>query len=386
MLWHSCSSSPRRLRANPSTMLGLVILLLMACSGTAKAQSQRLIVHEWGVLTAIAQEDGSLLSWSPLEGAPPQPSFIQQYNASKAAQGNVRIDIPAIYFRVDQPTSLTMNLEFLRGYFFSGYPRATCNDYSVTWPGLTLLPRDNMPLLTEPTASRYYQLRNTACSQVRVDHAGHKQFERFIHLRGAGNIPLPLSVQVDHEEFHVQGGHASAKLIKQVIAIENQQGKIGFSVVDMQDGQARFARPKLTANIDLATARLRRLLNQQGMYPDQANAIIATAQPEWFEPGTRLIYLMPLPILEETFKLRFQPAPSEHVRLYAVRVELITPQMRQHLLDRLALVSLDKPNTYEPLIGSSTLVRPILRQLHAESADEAVKRTIAGLLKDENLP
>jgi hypothetical protein len=362
---------------------GLILMLGLIAAPLCQAQPapQRLIAHEWGVITALADEQGQLLTWQPLEGAPPVPSFIQRYEMPQSP-GTVRIDIPAIFFKVDQQTAVTMNMEFLKGYFYTGYPRADYQDYTLSWPAITLLPGGNMTLITEPTASRYYQLRNTQGAQVRVDHAGHKQYERFIHLRGAGRLELPLRVKVDHEEFHIEPASNLASQIGQVIAIENRKGKISFRMVDLQEGKARFARSQTAMNIDLATARLRRLLNQQGLYPDEASAAVAGISPEWFEPGTRLIYLLPRQMVDETFKCQLTPAPSNHLRLYAVRVELITPQLRQDLLDRLTMVNLESPTSCEALLGSATLIRPLLRHLNQDLADEVIRIKIASLLKD----
>lgn len=379
-------------RANPSfnprlTRSAWLLAILLLCVGATQvsAQSnQRLIVHEWGIITTIAQADGRPMTWTTDQGQAPLPGFMHLYDHPKPQAVNARLEIPAIFFRVDQPTPVALSLNFLPGHFRSCYPRAQYEEYALSWPEITLLPGNTMPLLNDPSASGYMQARNTTAAQVRIDHAGHKQFERFIHIQASGNLRLPLQITANEEEYRIVNSDLQAEPVTTAVLIENRKGKTYFQPIELKGSETRIPRPKKEYHIDLAVPAMQKILNQMGFYPDEARAVLAGCRHDWFEPGVRVIYFLPRSQIDTTLQATLSPLPSEHLRVHAVRVELITPEIRQAMLQQLASLDMQSPQCVQALLNSSRLTRPMLRQLYDASADQAVRGKIATLLQDED--
>lgn len=351
-----------------------VMVCLMVFTGVAQAQvtsdkTHRLIVHEWGVLTTIALPDGKAVNWSPLEVLNVQPEFVQQFPMTQTT-ALVRFELPAVFFRVDEPLDVQMSMEWLDGYFASCYPRADLGDHSLSWQQATIMPGSAFPLPKDVSASHYYQARQTNASFVRVDYFGHKQYERFMTLRALGTLDLPVAVAVNQEEFTFT--QAGQHPVSQAIVIENIDGKLGYETIALKPGSETIVpRLKRTDNVDLSQARLRKLLNQQGLYPDEAAAAVAGVRQDWFGPGVRVIYFLPRPMIDGPMQMTVTPAPSEHLRLYAVRVELITPALIQQVKQQLVGLDANDTAANSTFMLSSPLMRPLLTKLLADMEDDA---------------
>lgn len=321
----------------------------------------RLIVHEFGVLTSIALPDGKRVSWSPLELVKPQPDFVEQFPMT-SSDAVTRFELPAIFFRVDKPTDVAMHLRWLDGYFASCYPRGRMDSHNLSWSQTTIMPDSAFPLPVDASASHYYQARNTSASFVRVDYLGHKQYERFITLRGIGSANLPLNITISPDAFTLT--QLGSTPVARALLIENIDRKLGFLAVKLSPDHASVV-PRLTrdANIDLVTAELRQLLNEQGLYPDEASASVAAQKQNWFGPGVRVIYFLPRPMVDKQFQMSITPAPTEHLRLYAVCVELITPALIDNVKQQLATMDSDDNNAQINFMQSSPLIKPVLASL-----------------------
>ncbi|HEX5734023.1 MAG TPA: hypothetical protein VF131_14415, partial [Blastocatellia bacterium] len=83
-----------RLRLSFHTLIALTLIVLISSqtasqnqeeTKAAPAQANRLIVHEWGTFTSIADRDGAGVEWRALGGTSDLPSFV--YAASTASPG-----------------------------------------------------------------------------------------------------------------------------------------------------------------------------------------------------------------------------------------------------------------------------------------------------------
>ena len=84
--------------------------------------------------------------------------------------------------------------------------------------------------------------------------------------------------------------------------------------------------PELNASFDSLRRDLTAALEQAGLYPKEAAAMIETWRDSWFEEGMRVIYLMP-PRRPWTgcCRCKVTPAPKEVQRVFVGRVELLSP-------------------------------------------------------------
>jgi hypothetical protein len=67
------------------------------------------------------------------------------------------------------------------------------------------------------------------------------------------------------------------------------------------------------------------ILVAQGLYQDEAHAMVETWKSSWFEEGSRLLYIVPPAFVNEVLPLSINPAPAQAVRVFVGRLELVTP-------------------------------------------------------------
>jgi hypothetical protein len=83
--------------------------------------------------------------------------------------------------------------------------------------------------------------------------------------------------------------------------------------------------PVLTGSVDSLYGELEEILVEQGLYRDEAHAMIETWRDSWFEEGSRLIYIVPHGFIDNVLPLTIDPAPGQIARVFVGRFEIITP-------------------------------------------------------------
>jgi len=81
--------------------------------------------------------------------------------------------------------------------------------------------------------------------------------------------------------------------------------------------------------MDSLSRDLADILTGQGLYPDEARAMIETWRDSWFEEGSRLFYIVPDRFVNTVLPLKINPLPSQMVRVFVGRIELVTPATTQ---------------------------------------------------------
>jgi hypothetical protein len=120
--------------------------------------------------------------------------------------------------------------------------------------------------------------------------------------------------------------------------------------------------PQLTATVESMTRDLQDILTSQGLYSDEARAMIETWRQSWFEEGSRLFYIVPSGFLNQILPLAIHPAPSQTVRVFVGRLELVTPattQVVQKILATHDIAGLQKYNRFlEPILDEMKAANP----------------------------
>jgi hypothetical protein len=88
--------------------------------------------------------------------------------------------------------------------------------------------------------------------------------------------------------------------------------------------------------------------------------MIETWRDSWFEEGSRLIYLVPRGFIDKILPLRVDPAPSQMVRVFVGRLELVTPATAKAVKAALASNDEGMLNKY------SRFLEPILQTVGAD--------------------
>jgi len=263
-------------------------------------------------------------------------------------------------------------VSFSKGVFTEWYPHAVCSepsealrttdlrqlrtDGSIAWSGITISPKLSGEFPREVRSNRYYAARETSSTPLGVKTRAGEEQEKFLFYRGVSAASLPLSARLN-----VAGELLVKSLdddpLPAVILFERRGERVGYRVLGAPTDETVLAPPELTGNLEALLADLESLLIDQGLYPDEAHAMIETWRDAWFEEGSRLIYLVPRGFIDKVLPLRVDPAPSQVVRVFVGRLELVTPATAKAV--KIALASDDEVmlNKYRRFL------EPILRTL-----------------------
>jgi hypothetical protein len=357
-------------------------LLALGCASLLIADEQRtspdLTVHEWGTFTAVAGKDGSAIEWVPLTGSTDLPGFVEHFsdiNYKVGLRGTIRMETPVLYFYSTRDVSVSVQVSFSKGVFTEWYPHVARSkpsqalritdlrqlraDGSLAWRGVTVSPSLSGEFPREIRSNRYYAARETSATPLRVRTPAGDQQEKFLFYRGVSAASLPLSAKqnVDGDLFvkSLDDGPLPA-----VILFERRGGRVGYRVLDAPPEETVLAPPELTGNLEFLLTDLEGLLIDQGLYPDEAHAMVETWRDSWFEEGSRLIYLVPRGFIDKVLPLRVDPAPWQMVRVFVGRLELVTPATEKAV--KTALQSHDERmlNKYQRFL------EPILRAVRTD--------------------
>src|SRR5260370_1256246 len=105
--------------------------------------------------------------------------------------------------------------------------------------------------------------------------------------------------------------------------------RVGYRIGSALKEEGVLDPPELTSTIDELGRDLEGILVAQGLYQDEARAMVETWRDSWFEEGSRLLYIVPPAFVNEVLPLSINPAPAQTVRVFVGRLELITPATEQ---------------------------------------------------------
>jgi hypothetical protein len=316
----------------------LIAAVLAAATGFARkpAHTSDVIVHEWGTFTSVAGADGRAVAWFPLDGPVDLPCFVRrsyQVSSKGAMFASVRMETPVLYFYASEDVTLDVRIGFRQGLITEHFPPARVTpekvapgemiepglDSSINWRDVRILPGAAPEFLTENSPNHYYAARATDAAPI--DVAGNR--ERFLFYRGVGNFDLPIAATVVQGDDIVVTGRA----VPAMMLFENRGGRMGYRLHTSQSSSAPLSRAEPNdwdGGIDAVRAVLQRMLEDAGLYPREASAMIETWRDSWFTEGSRLFYLVPQETINAVLPLRIDPAPGRVVRVFVGRLELAT--------------------------------------------------------------
>jgi len=354
-------------------------------SGRSPAGSD-LTVHEWGTFTSIAKRSGEAVRWHPLDGVDDLPDFVERFRTADfkvRLEGTIRMETPVLYFYSPAETTVSAKVGFRNGIITEWYPHASHLEPSsrqvlddsalyhwlqidggIAWNSVSVEPDRAAHFPGDDRASRYYAARETSAAPLVVKTASGTQEEKFLFYRGVSAYSVPLAAQ------STAGGKALVKNLGQepipsVILFERRGDKLGYRLAGSIESETLIDPPELTSNLESLNQDLAGVLIAQGLYPDEARAMVETWRTSWFEEGTRLLYIVPRAFVDEILPLSVSPAPSETVRVFVGRMELITPATEQEVEKALAARDRSVIQKY------GRFLEPILDQLKDENPARA---------------
>ncbi len=330
----------------------IAVTLLIACAIISGAMARvnaptvysGVTAHEWGTFTSVAGTNGQAVEWSPLTGSTDLPGFVEQFQKGGyklGLRGTVRMETPVLYFYAPNQETVSVKINFSKGVITEWYPHASrveprkaLNDLtlhnanqpdgSITWDTVTLSPTLTADFPREGGSGRYYAARATTSTPLRVQTPTGEQCEKFLFYRGVSVFAVPISATVA-ADGKVRAKNRGEHPIPSVILFERRGEKVGYRIVKSFPKEASLDPPELTDSIDSLARDLEGILIAEGLYQNEAQAMVQTWRDSWFEEGSRLLYFVPREFIETVLPLSIAPAPAQLTRVFVGRLELITP-------------------------------------------------------------
>ena len=378
------------LRAALSVATLFYVTMTMAKGPAASDRaSDRLVVHEWGTFTSLHDENGKAIAGINADDEP-VPQFvhriadflvIQSGSVPALAQGaphchpdvTMRLETPVVYFHpprdAELPMSVDVEVAFPGGWLSEFYPAAEVDAPGVkghmsfgaaTDDTVGRLRWNDLQIGTEgagPKTDSHVWLAPRAVKAANVTTTGGES-ERYLFYRGVGRVESPLRVSRDpaDQSLVVTANFASVQPDESI-----QYTVPAMWLVEIREDTScayrtldgfQFANgdePKVVArtaghfeasdfdkkNFTQLLADMRAALIADGLFTDEANALLGTWKQSYFQtPGLRLFYLLPREWTDRALPMRLSQE-ADIVRTMVGRVEIVTPEQRQ-LLSRIA--------------------------------------------------
>jgi hypothetical protein len=336
----------------------LPLFALLACgfaisthssSKDARVVYSSLTAHEWGTFTSIAGSDGQAVEWSPLAGSKDLPAFVEHFRDpgyKLGLRGTVRMETPVIYLYDSREETVSVSVAFSKGVITEWYPHASRvepagNVYgenlhkagargSIAWDSVTLAPNGRPEFPREDRNNHYFAARMTSSTPLSVKTATGEQQEKFLFYRGVSTFSVPLSAALD-TEGKLRIRNRGDREIPTAILFERRGEKVGYRIGGSLKEELILDAPELTATMDDLGRDLEGILVAQGLYQDEAHAMVETWRNSWFEEGSRLLYIVPPAFVNEVLPLSIKPVPAQTVRVFVGRLELVTPATQREV-------------------------------------------------------
>jgi len=373
-------------------LLRKITYILLACglaisSGLAGRAARKvgagLTAHEWGTFTSVAGDQGQAVEWSPLTGATDLPGFVEHFRNAGfklGLRGTVRMETPVLYFYDSQEETISVKVGFSRGVITEWYPRANrvepktalydaalsskMPDGSIAWDAVTVAPALRADFPAENRESHYYAARQTSATPLRVKTSSGEQQEKFLFYRGVSTFAVPVSARLTADGNVVVENRNDAE-IPNVILFERRGEKVGYRVGGAVRGKTTMEPPALTETVESLSGELEGMLIAQGLYQDEAQAMVETWRDSWFEEGSRLLYIVPAEFVNTVVPLSIHPAPAQTVRVFVGRMEIVTPATERAV--ETALATRDRVT----LAKYGRFLEPILQTMIKKEQDPA---------------
>jgi hypothetical protein len=228
---------------------------------------------------------------------------------------------------------------------------------AIEWKDIKVQPGANPDLPVESAPSRYYAARATAAAPI----AAGGQHEKFLFYRGVGRFPIPLSARVSSDGKVVVENRGSEP-VPSAILFANREGRLGYRMLGAVGNTVTLDAPGLDGSFPQLRQDLESALVAQGLFPQEAHAMIETWRDSWFEEGSRLIYIVPAPAVDAVLPLQVEPVPAQTTRVFVGRIELVTPEIGR------AVESAIARGDWPALARYSRFLDPILKRIYSADA------------------
>ncbi len=392
-----------------------------------------LVVHEWGTFTSLQGSDGV-----GLEGLQREeerlPSFVYSrtqvrdcplrrygYKGLEVPVTHVtqKMETPVLYFHTASPRRARVRVDFVKGLISQWYPvsdlmgpperspadgpldLATVDRSFLQWD-VDLLPRSGAPPSEIPAVAAgdpWSFAREVDAAYVRTvpregpERMGPTEAEHYLFYRGLGTFTLPIAAKSGPggKAIFVNDGDVALPF---AFALEmgaekgrfRALGPVGAHAV----AEASLAKEPLRAAADVVkdlSDEVARVLHGQGLFEDEARAMVRTWARSWFSSeGTRILYLVPRATTDAILPLSITPAPDSIVRVLVGRLEFLTLDAEAEAVSALKARRSSAPavraDADRRLARFDRFLESVVRRARAVSSDPDVVASADAMLKD----
>jgi hypothetical protein len=372
--------------------LGLAIAAVaISATAPARAANDRLVVHEWGTFTALQDDTGRGLTGINIDDEP-VPKFVHnlapflhnhavlsnlhwEYRMKGAPRRHpqvaLRLETPVIYFYPpkDQTTPflVNVNVQFRGGWLTEFYPDAKAsvpgmNDRGFDFGQLngdTIGQLSWNDLRVGTTAEGPKTDEHVWTAPRKVDAVPvttpKGESDKYLFYRGVGNQQAPLrlvrgksrgDVEV-YSNFEGVIPRDKSAPIRHAWLVDIGAKYVQFKEVGPFDAHSDPNKPSTKSRVDFHKAQLgidtlkalmHAALVQEGLYSDEATAMLSTWDRAYFKsPGMRLFFTVPREWTDYYLPLSLSQ-PADVSRVMIARIELVTDEQRA-LLDQMRVTA-----------------------------------------------
>jgi hypothetical protein len=318
--------------------------------------------------------------WKGNFGLPPYQNFWSKGWAPGDPEVTMRLETPVIYLYPPQghaPSSvppLQVHVDFHGGLLSQYYPYAEAEGLAhwglgitqekgilngltsgLTWKDVRLGSRET-PVVSEDKVWTTPREVQAPILQVQAPGGweGNKrlpdkpQAEHFLFYRGVGHLDSPLRLQDGDGSLGIWSPAWSAGVTCDHAWLADIQpdGSCAYRELPSFSGAGSWWRPVSMAtmplNFDPTTfspgnlarlkASMQDALVKEGLYPDEASAMLRTWELSYFKsPGLRFFYIVPRAWVDKVLPLKITGAPTRITRVMVGRIELITAAQKAAL-------------------------------------------------------
>jgi hypothetical protein len=311
---------------------------------------------------------------------PPTAAFTSDAKGSPAGDPSVtmRLETPVLYFHVPKgqtaPLTLSVNVAFRGGWLTQYFPdaKAEIQDALVTapfpplsaktfgklaWHDLTLnskqgaLPDTNDHVWTAPRA---------------VDSASvtaGTEREQFLFYRGVGHVDAPLRVVRKDKTLEIHPAAGALTIPELWLVDVLADGSVAFRSIPRTSPNDTCVTPSeftpqdySRQNLAALRAALHKALVADGLFDDEASALLNTWERSYFQnPGQRIFFMVPQTWTDAVLPLTVS-VPAQVKRVMVGRIELVTPAQRI-LLHHMAQTSTSELKGVKEVTAAMTKLR-----------------------------
>lgn len=372
------------MKRNAFRLLLLVAIALQSASLPAQSNPPPMVVHEWGTFTSLQNEAGQAIGGINTDDEP-VPKFVHRlanfllltptevpfffFQGAPRCHPDVtmRLETPVLYFHPppSQPAAhgVSVTARFRGGWLSEFYPDANANAPGVETNKTVFGPLRSSTVSTlawnnlevggdwpGPVTSEHVWTSPRAVKAAAVQTA-HGEAEKFLFYRGVAHIDAPIAItqHADASELVLRSqcppeitGHEPLQVKSLWLVDISTSGKVAFRALppvtlDAEGKTATKIASHFTpgdyakGNREKLKASLRDALVAEGLFDDEAQALLNTWELSYFKSAGRRVFFM-VPRSWTDFYLSLTVStPAEITRVMVGRIELVTPEQRNYL-------------------------------------------------------